>query len=93
MRIISFMMMIFVKSGIAMVSDAKWQDRARRLLKAELARRDCGYKELAEKLKKSGAKDSAENIANKLSRGSFSAAFLLQCLDAIGSKKIDLDME
>jgi hypothetical protein len=76
-----------------MVSDAKWQHRAKRLLKAELARRDFSYKQLAEKLKESGANDSAENIANKLSRGSFSAAFLLQCLDAIGAKRLDLDTE
>ena len=76
-----------------MVSDAKWQDRAKRLLKGALARQDFSYKQLAEKLKENGANDSAENIANKLSRGSFSAAFLLQCLDAIGTKKLDLDME
>ena len=76
-----------------MVSDAKWQDRAKRLLKAELTRADVGYKELAEKLKENGAQESAENIANKLSRGSFSAAFLLQCLDAIGATKIDLEMK
>jgi 3-mercaptopyruvate sulfurtransferase SseA len=71
-----------------MVSDEKWQDRARRLLKAELARQDIGYKELVEKLAKIGVKDTPQNIANKLSRGGFSAAYLLQCLHAIGCKDI-----
>jgi hypothetical protein len=93
MTIISFTMILFSKTGRAMVSDAKWQDVAKRLIKAELKRRDCSYKELAEKLKEMGAQDSAENIANKISRGGFSAAFLLQCLCAIGTKKLDLDLE
>jgi hypothetical protein len=76
-----------------MVTDAKWQERAVRLLKAELAHADIGYKELSERLGKNGPKISAQSIANKLSRAGFSAAFLLQCLDAIGTKKVDLDRE
>jgi hypothetical protein len=71
-----------------MVTDAKWQDRARRLLKAELARQDVGYKDLVEKLALIGVHETPQNIANKLSRGGFSAAFLLQCLHAIGSQDI-----
>ena len=31
-----------------------WEDRAKRFLKAELARADIGYRELAERLKKHG---------------------------------------
>jgi 3-mercaptopyruvate sulfurtransferase SseA len=73
-----------------MVSDEKWQDRARRLLKAELARQDVGYKELVEKLEKIGVKETPQNIANKLSRGGFSAAYLLQCLHAIGCRDVRL---
>jgi hypothetical protein len=30
--------------------------------------------------------ESAENIANKISRGKFTAVFLLQCLEAVGCK-------
>ena len=41
-----------------MVSDAKWQDRARALLKVELARENVGYKELAEKLGEIGVKET-----------------------------------
>jgi 3-mercaptopyruvate sulfurtransferase SseA len=73
-----------------MVSDEKWQDRARRLLKAELARQDVSYKELVEKLEKIGVKETPQNIANKLSRGGFSAAYLLQCLHAIGCRDVRL---
>lgn len=71
-----------------MVADQKWQDRARGLLKAELGRRNLGYKELVEKLAESGVKESPQNIANKMSRGGFSAAFLLQCLHAIGCRSV-----
>ena len=42
----------------------------------------------AERLTSAGNPDGEANIANKLSRGGFSAAYFLQCLDAIGSKVI-----
>jgi hypothetical protein len=35
-----------------MAAKPSWEDRARRFLKAELARADVGYRELAERLKK-----------------------------------------
>ncbi|HMN51845.1 MAG TPA: DUF6471 domain-containing protein [Xanthobacteraceae bacterium] len=76
-----------------MVTDEKWQARVKGLLKAELKRRDVSYKELVEKLEKIGVKESEANIANKLSRGGFSAVFLLQCLDAIECKSLHIGME
>lgn len=83
--------MPIAKSGIAMVSDARWQERARGILKAEIGREGLTYKELVEKLKKVGATETAQSIANKMSRKGFSAAWLLQCLHAIGCEKIDLN--
>jgi hypothetical protein len=76
-----------------MVTDANWQARAKGLLKAELKRRGVSYKQLAEKLEKFGVKETPENIANKISRGGFSAVFLLQCLDAIDCKSIQVGMD
>lgn len=73
-----------------MVSDAKWQDRARGLLKVELARQNLGYKELVERLDKIGVKERPQSIANKMSRGGFSAAWLLQCLYALGCEDVRL---
>ncbi len=81
--------MLFAESGI-MVSDARWQDRARGLLKAELARQNLGYKELVERLDKIGVKERPQSIANKMSRGGFSAAWLLQCLHALGCEDVRL---
>lgn len=76
-----------------MVTDTKWKARAQGLLKAELKRQGIGYKELAERLERLGSSESAQNIANKLSRSGFSAAFLLQCLHAVGCKNLHLDWE
>jgi len=72
-----------------MVTDEKWQERARGILRAELGREGLGYKELVEKLAKIGVKETPQNIANKMSRGGFSAVFLLQCLHAIGCDKVE----
>jgi hypothetical protein len=68
-----------------------WEDRAKRFLKAELARADVGYRELAERLKKHGMKESEASIANKISRGTFSATFLLAALIAIEADTLRLD--
>ena len=68
-----------------------WEDRAKRFLKAELARADVGYRELAERLKKHGMKESEASIANKISRGTFSATFLLASLKAIEADALRLD--
>ena len=73
-----------------MVSDAKWQDRARGVLRAELGRQNLGYKQLVDKLDKIGVKETPQSIANKMSRGGFSAAWLLQCLYALGVEEITL---
>jgi len=45
---------------------------------------------LVEKLDAIGIVEAEANIRNKLSRGKFTAAFLLQCLTAIGSETLHL---
>lgn len=65
-----------------------YQDRARGLLKAELKRRNLTYRDLAERLTANGTPEAEANIANKLSRGGFSAAYFLQCIEAMGCKFI-----
>lgn len=60
-----------------------WEDRARRFLKAELARADIGYRELSERLAKHGLRETEASIANKISRGTFPASFMLAVLKAL----------
>ena len=58
------------------------------ILKAELKRKGVSYRELAERLNAIGVHESERNIANKISRGGFSAAFFVQCLDVIGVEHV-----
>ncbi|WP_245770759.1 DUF6471 domain-containing protein [Roseovarius azorensis] len=64
---------------------------AANLLKAELKRQGVTYAQLVEKLAGIGINEKEVNVANKLSRGKFSAAFMLQCLKAVGSSQLHLD--
>jgi len=48
------------------------------------------YEELAERLKKHGQDETKASIANKLSRGTFSAVFFLSTLAALGLENIAL---
>ncbi len=70
--------------------DTEWEAKAKGLLKAELKRRNVSYGQLVEKLALIGVMDSEPNIRNKLSRGKFTAVFLLQCLEAVGAQSLRL---
>ena len=72
------------------VKEKEWEDRVKGLLKAELKRRNVTYAELVGKLAGIGVMDSEPNIRNKISRGKFTAVFLVQCLSAIGADHIRL---
>ena len=71
--------------------DLSWEERAKRYLKAEMKKADVGYRELAERLKKHGLKESEASIANKLSRGTFAATFFLAALVALEVQGIRLE--
>jgi hypothetical protein len=73
-----------------MATDKDWQDRVKGLLKAELKRKGVSYAQLAEKLTAMGIPETERNISNKLSRGSFTAVFFVQCLLAIGAHTVRL---
>jgi Domain of unknown function (DUF6471) len=58
--------------------------------RSRVARADVGYRELAERLKKHGLSETEASIANKISRGTFSAIFLLASLKAIERGQVSL---
>ncbi len=68
-----------------MAEQNEWETKASNLLKAELKRKGVTYAQLAELI---GEKEV--NIRNKLSRGKFTAAFMLQSFAALGSSDIRL---
>lgn len=74
-----------------MMSERDWVAETKNLLKAELKRKGVSYRELAEKLTAMGIPESERNLANKIARGGFTAAFLVQCLTAIGVSSLRLD--
>jgi hypothetical protein len=49
------------------------------------------YQQLAERLAGIGVHDTPANIANKISRGGFTAVFMVQCLEAIGATYLRFD--
>lgn len=69
-------------------STVEYETRAKNLLKGELKRRGITYAQLAEKLASVGVTENERNLNNKISRGGFSAAFMLQCLEAIGASSL-----
>lgn len=69
-----------------------WENEARRILRAELVRRGVTYSLLAKRLQSIGIRETERSIANKMSRGTFSFAFFLQCLTALGATSASINI-
>ena len=73
-------------------TDKEWADRTARYVKAQLKRHDLTYDDLAERMKPYGfAGETRASIANKLSRGTFGAPFLLAAMAVIEEATIKID--
>ena len=70
---------------------SNWDDKAKRLLKSELVKRGVSNTDLVLLLNEIGVEETKAGIDSKISRGSFSATFLLQCLTVIGCQKIEFE--
>ncbi len=68
----------------------EYEEKAKNLLKGELKRRGVTYAQLVEMLAGIGVVETERNLANKISRGGFTAAFLLQCAAALGTKELHI---
>ncbi len=68
-----------------------WNDKVKRLLKSELVRRGISNSDLAIMLEQIGIEETKSSIDSKISRGTFSASFFLQCLTVIGCEKIEIE--
>ena len=68
-----------------------WNDKTKRLLKSELVKRGVSNSDLAMLLKEIGVEETKAGIDSKISRGSFSACFLFQCLTVIGCRKLEIE--
>lgn len=74
-----------------MDNQKNWPKAATNLLKSELAKRGINYRVLKTKLEKIGIKQEESAISMKISRGTFSLIFFLQCMQAIDAKVIHLE--
>jgi hypothetical protein len=70
---------------------SNWDDKAKRLLKAELVKRGISNSDLVFLLNEIGIDETKASVDSKICRGSFSATFLLQCLTVIGCHRLEID--
>jgi len=72
------------------VERTDWEERAKGIIRAEMARRGITYVQLVERLAAIGVDENERNLRNKVSRGKFTAGFMLQCLSAVGCGELRL---
>lgn len=63
--------------------NAEYEDRAKDMVREAMKAQGVTVDQLTERLKAIGVDMSSGGVANKISRGGFSSAFLLQCMDAL----------
>lgn len=68
-----------------------WALACSRLLKAEIARTDITLAKLAKRLQRLGVQETETTLKNKLYRGTFSMAFFVQCMRALGQGQVDVN--
>ena len=74
----------FMKNDSKTPDDKAWEELVKNLLRAEMMRRGVSYTTLVERLAEIGVTDNELNLRNKVSRGRFTAVFLMQCMLALG---------
>ena len=74
-----------------MANEEEYGERAKRLLRSEMVRRGVSYESLSERLGAMGLPDTPVNLRNKVSRGKFTAAFLLECMEVVGCRTLSLE--
>lgn len=66
-------------------------EKIKRILKSELVKRGVTTSDLVILLNNEGLNETKSSITSKISRGTFSATFFLQCLSVIGCSKLEID--
>lgn len=66
-------------------------NKVKHLLKSEMIKRGISTSDLTLLLNQIGLEETKSSIDSKISRGTFSATFFLQCMFVIGCHKIELE--
>lgn len=67
-----------------------YEEKAKDLLRFAIKQGDATYADLSAALGKMGVEITPAALENKISRGGFSAAFLLQCMEALKANLVSL---
>lgn len=67
-----------------------YEDRAKTLLRFAIKQSGLTYADLSTELLSLGFEITPAALENKISRGGFSAAFLMQCMDALKTNLVSL---
>jgi hypothetical protein len=70
---------------------SNWNNTVKRILKSELIKRGITTEDLVLLLNKNGSLETKSSVDSKISRGTFSASFFMQCLFVIGCAKIEIE--
>lgn len=65
-----------------------WEEKAKRLLKAEMERKGVTFKALSRELEREEICETAAQLNRKINRGKFSTGFFLACLAALKVREI-----
>lgn len=68
-----------------------WNNKVKRILKSELIKRGLSTEDLTTLLNENGFTETKSSVDSKISRGTFSASFFMQCLYVIGCAKIEIE--
>lgn len=73
--------------------EERYAEMAKRIVRTEMVRRGVTYEGLAERLATLGVHDTPVNLRNKVSRGKFTASFLLECLSVLECTTLDIQLK
>lgn len=82
--------MVDRRSGSQPQSKLEANREACRLVRAEMQRRGVTYRMLARRLSEAGVSETERNLVSRITRGTFTFAFALQILRAIGVTRLDI---
>ncbi|WP_022701151.1 DUF6471 domain-containing protein [Oceanicaulis alexandrii] len=71
------------------LAERRW---ATGVIRSQMVKRGISYAQLTERLKLMGVEENERNLRNKVARGTFSAAFMGECLAALGVRHLEIDV-
>lgn len=71
-------------------ANAEYEKKAKALIRYAIQRESISFDDISARLSTMGVEISPKGVENKISRGGFSAAFLMQVIEAVGAELVAL---